>query len=126
MPPGQTVAADLSEPADAADTEEDAKASETASKAVHGGQSASSSELSAIKRMVMQECIDNMLRDAMSDPVDQAAAKVEKLRDVFLSAENLGDFPDFVNRCADTATRIIGKPAERERAKEYLTGRIPG
>ncbi|MEQ1938591.1 recombinase RecT [Mesorhizobium sp. CN5-321] len=45
MSPGHTVAATNSEPADAADTEEDAQASET-SKADHGGQSASSSELS--------------------------------------------------------------------------------
>jgi hypothetical protein len=75
--------------------------------------------------MTMLECVDNMLRDAMSTPVDLAQDKVEKLRAVFLEPQNLGGFPDFVNRCADTAIRIIGKPAERERAKEYLMGRIP-
>jgi hypothetical protein len=118
-------AATNSEPADAADAEEDAQASETL-KADHGGQSASSSEpISALARMTMLECVDNMLRDAMSTPVDLAQDKVEKLRAVFLEPQNLGGFPDFVNRCADTAIRIIGKPAERERAKEYLMGRIP-
>jgi hypothetical protein len=120
MPPGDTVAADHS-PDDESGKEEGDNTGQVTTE-----QAAPSSEpITAIKRMVMQECIDNMLRDAMSDPVDQAAAKVEKLRIVFLSAENLGDFPDFVNRCADTATRIVGKPAERERAKEYLWGRIP-
>lgn len=85
----------------------------------------SSESIPAIKRMLMEECIENMLRDAMSDPVGQAESKVEKLRAVFLEPQNLGDHPDFVNRCADTVIRIIGKPAERERAKEYLSGRIP-
>lgn len=120
-----TVAADYSEPADAADQEEDAQASETL-KSADGQSVASSSEpISPLKRMVMQECIDNMLTDAMSNPIDQAPAKIETLRRVFLSDENLGDFPDFVNRCADTALRVAGKPAERHRAKEYLTGGIP-
>ena len=86
-------------------------------------QAAPSSEpIPAIKHMLMEECIENMLRDALSD---QAESKVEKLRDVFLEPQNLGDFPDFVHRCADTALRVVGKPAERDRAKEYLTGRIP-
>lgn len=85
----------------------------------------SSESIPAIKRMLMEECIENMLRDAMSNPIDQAPAKIETLRRVFLADENLGDFPDFVNRCADTALRVVGKPAERHRAKEYLTGRIP-
>lgn len=125
MSPGQTVAATNSEPASGGPTEEDApKASETASKADHGGQSASSSEpIPAYKRMVMQECIENMLRAAMS--AKDEADRIEKARIAFLDPQNLGDFPDFVNRCADTALRVVGKPAERDRAKEYLTGRIP-
>jgi hypothetical protein len=84
-----------------------------------------SSKLSEIKHMVMQECIDNMLRDAMSIPVDDAKAKVETLRATFLEPQNLADYPDFVNRCAETATRIIGKPAEKARAREYLIGKVP-
>ncbi|MGB3830872.1 MAG: hypothetical protein WA975_03300 [Mesorhizobium sp.] len=110
-------AADLS-PADEAGTEEGDNPGQVATK-----QAAPSSEpIPAIKHMLMEECIENMLRDALSD---QAEGKIEKLRDVFLEPQNLGDFPDFVNRCADTALRVVGKPAERDQAKEYLTGRIP-
>ena len=75
-------------------------------------------------RMVMEECIDNMLRDAFSEPKDQQSTKVEKLREVFLEPQNLGDYPAFVNRCADTVLCIIGKPGERDRAKEYLEDQI--
>lgn len=112
-------AADLS-PADEVGTEEGDNTGQVTREAAP-----SSDPIPPIKRMLMEECIENMLRDAMSDPVGQAESKVEKLRAVFLEPQNLGDHPDFVNRCADTATRIIGKPAERNRAKEYLTGRIP-
>lgn len=76
-------------------------------------------------RLVMEECIENMLRDAFSEPRSEQQVKVEKLRKVFLEPQNLGDFPEFVNRCADTVLRIIGKPDERARAREYLKGRIP-
>ena len=123
--PDQTVAAGQSEPADEADEEEGAPETDP-DKPADGQQAAPSSEpISDLKRMVMEECVDNMLRDAMSEPTDQAEAKIEKLRVVFLEAGNLGDFPDFVNRCADTAKRIIGNSAEKARAREYLLGRIP-
>jgi hypothetical protein len=85
----------------------------------------SSEGVDAVARMLMEECVDNMLRDAFSEPKDQQSAKIEKLRAVFLEPQNLGAYPDFVNRCADTAARIIGKPGERDRAREYLLGRIP-
>jgi hypothetical protein len=75
--------------------------------------------------MLMEECIDNMLRDAMSTPSEEAAGKIEKLRAAFLEPQNLGDLPDFVNRCAETAKRIIGRSGERDRAHEYLTSKIP-
>lgn len=103
------------------------EAGEPALEADHGDAAAGSpaGSLSPAIKMLMEECIDNMLRDAFSDPKDQQQAKVEKLRVIFLEAQNLGDFPDFVNRCADTVLRIIGKPEERERAREYLIGRIP-
>ena len=115
--PSPSTAADLL-PADEAGTEEGDNPGQVTTE-----QAAPSSEpIPAIKHMLMEECIENMLRDALSD---QAESKVEKLRDVFLEPQNLGDFPDFVNRCADTALRVVGKPAERDRAKEYLTGMIP-
>ena len=115
--PSPSPAADLS-PAD-----ESGKGEGDNTGSVTTEQAAPSSEsIPAIKHMLMEECIENMLRDALSD---KAESKVEKLRDVFLEPQNLGDFPDFVNRCADTALRVVGKPAERDRAKEYLTGRIP-
>jgi len=115
--PSPSPAADLS-PADESGMEEGDSPGQVTTE-----QAAPSSEpIPAIKHMLMEECIENMLRDALSD---KAESKIEKLRDVFLEPQNLGDFPDFVNRCADTVIRIIGKPAERERAKEYLSGRIP-
>lgn len=92
-----------------------------------GGQSAAGSPVdnqSQAIRFVMEECIDNMLRDAFSEPKDQQSEKVEKLRAVFLEPQNLGGYPDFVNRCADTILRIVGKPDEKERAREYLIGRM--
>lgn len=89
------------------------------------GPAAAGSPVDPSVKMLMQECIENMLRDAFSEPKDQQAAKVEKLRDVFLEPQNLGGHPKFVELCAETVRRIIGKPDERARAKEYLLGRIP-
>lgn len=123
-PPAQAVAAD-EVPAAADQTEEGAPESSEPEKPAHGEQAAPSSVLDPVKRMLMEECIDNMLRDAFGDPAIDRPAKVDKLRDVFLEKQNLGDFPDFVNRCHETARRVIGKPAERDRAKEYLLGKIP-
>lgn len=88
------------------------------------GTDAPSSDLEAIKRMLMVECVENVLRDAFSEPKDQQAAKVEKLERIFLEPQNLGSHPRFVKLCAETARRIIGKPQERSRAREYLMGKI--
>lgn len=123
--PGDTVAADQSEPAEEADEEEDAPASEQ-EKPSNGSAVASSSEpISGMKRMLCEELVDNMLRDAFSEPAIERTAKLDKLRDVFLEAQNLGDMPAFVNLCHETARRVIGKAAERDRAREYLMGKIP-
>lgn len=78
-----------------------------------------------VKRMLMEEAIDNMLRDALSDPAADQISKVDKLEAIFNQPENLGDFPDFVRICAETSRRIAGKPSEKARAREYLMGRIP-
>lgn len=85
----------------------------------------SASDLSSTKRMLMEECIDNMLRAAFSEPAIERPSKVDEVRDVFLEAQNLGRHPDFVRICHETARRIVGKPAERDRAREYLIGKVP-
>lgn len=78
-----------------------------------------------VKRLLCEELVDNMIRDAFSEPAIERPAKLDKLRDAFLLPENLGDEPDFIRLCHETARRIIGNPAERERAREFLTGKIP-
>lgn len=78
-----------------------------------------------VKRHLCEELVDNMIRDAFSEPAIERPAKLDKLRDAFLLPENLGDEPDFIRLCHETARRIIGNPAERERAREFLTGKIP-
>lgn len=83
-----------------------------------------SSNLAPVKRMLMEEYVDNLLRDAFSEPKDQQAAKVEKIAGIFLEPQNLGSHPEFVHRCAETVRRIIGKPHERNRARDYLHGLI--
>jgi hypothetical protein len=104
----------------AADLKEDG--AEPGESSVEGD--APSSDLDPVKRMLMEECIDNMLRDAFSEPAIERPAKVDKLERVFLEPQNLGSHPIFVKLCAETARRIIGKPQERGRAREYLMGRI--
>lgn len=116
----QAVAADPSEPASGGP----APADEVEAREEPGASSAGE-HIDPVKRMLMEEAIDNMLRDAFSEPAIERPTKVDKLRDVFLEPQNLADFPDFVNRCHETARRVIGKPAEKERAREYLRGRIP-
>ena len=123
--PDQTVAAGQSEPADEADEEEGAPETDP-DKPADGQQAASSSEpISAMKRMLCEELVDNMLRDAFSEPAIERPAKIDKLRNVFLEPQNLGDAPDFVNLCHETARRVIGKPGERDRAHSYLMAKIP-
>ncbi|WP_379069191.1 recombinase RecT [Mesorhizobium sp. UC22_110] len=123
--PEQTVAAGQSEPADEADEEEGAPETDP-DKPADGQQAASSSEpISAMKRMLCEELVDNMLRDAFSEPAIERPAKIDKLRNVFLEPQNLGDAPDFVNLCHETARRVIGKPGERDRAHSYLMAKIP-
>lgn len=82
-----------------------------------------SEPITPIKRMLCEECIENMLRAALS--AKDEAETIEKARLAFLEPQNLGDMPDFVNRCAETAKRVIGRPAERERAQGYLASKIP-
>lgn len=72
------------------------------------------------KRMLMQECIDNILRDAASKPATLANAKIDKVRDAFLEPGNLGDFPDFVNRCADIAKLVANNSYEIKQARKDL------
>lgn len=117
-PPAQNSAA-ADQPASAADQEDGAEPD-----GASAGDDAPSSEPVGIKRMLMAECVDNMLRDAFSEPKDHQAAKVDKLERIFLEPQNLGSHPRFVNLCAETARRIIGKPQERGRAREYLMGKI--
>lgn len=88
------------------------------------GDDAPSSDLDPLKRMLMEECVENILRDAFSEPKDQQAEKVDKMERIFLEPQNLGSHPRFVKLCAETARRIIGKPQERGRAREYLMGKI--
>lgn len=98
--------------ADAADQQEE------------GEYEASSSANPKVRRLLMEECIESMLRDAFSYPKDQQEAKVSKLEKIFLEPQNLGADAVFVMRCAETARRIMGKPLEVERAREYLKGLI--
>ena len=72
----------------------------------------------------MEECVDNMLRDAFSEPEGDRVSKLNRLRDVFLGAENLGDHARFVNLCHETSLRIMGKPSERTRARDYLISKM--
>lgn len=88
------------------------------------GDDAPSSDLDPVKRMLMEECIDNVLREAFSEPAIDRPAKVDKIEEVFLEPQNLGSHPEFVRRCAETARRIIGKPHERQKAREYLMSRV--
>lgn len=87
-------------------------------------QDAEGSPVDNSTRMLMEECLDNMLRDAFSEPKEQQAEKIEKLRNIFLEQQNLGAHAEFVERCAKTVSRIIGKPAEKARAREYLMGYV--
>ena len=110
-PPTDTAAADGAGDSEAAD-----------------GQSAAPAPIDPVKRMLMEECIDNMLRDAFSEPAIDRPAKLDRLLDVFLQPENLGGHKDhekFVRRCHETARRIIGKPNERENVKKYLRSKMP-
>lgn len=75
--------------------------------------------------MLMEECVDGMLREAQSKPEGDREAKIEKLIGVFLEEGNLPQHKDFIELCAETARRIIGKPAEEARARSFLTGKIP-
>jgi hypothetical protein len=111
-----TVAADPSD--DEPATEEGDYTGQVSSEAAP-----SSESITPIKRMLCEECIENMLRAALS--AKDEAETIEKARLAFLEPQNLGDMPEFVNRCAETAKRVIGRPAERERASEYLTSKIP-
>lgn len=77
-----------------------------------------------IARALMRDCINDMLRDAFSMPEEKQAEKVEKLREIYLEPQNLGNHAAFVNRCADTVLRIIGKPNEQDRARAYLEAKI--
>jgi len=76
-------------------------------------------------RLMMEECIDTMIRDAFSEPAIERPAKVEKLRAVFLEPYNLGSHAKFVDLCAETVRRIIGKPQEKVRAKDFLMSKRP-
>lgn len=86
-----------------------------------------STTISGLTRMLMEECIDGMLRESQNAlaTATQREAKIAKLVDVFLDSENLPQHRDFIELCAETARRIIGKPSEEARARSFLTGKIP-
>lgn len=46
-----------------------------------------------MKRMLCEELVDNMLRDAFSEPAIERPAKIDKLRNVFLEPQNLATPP---------------------------------
>jgi len=107
--------------------DEEAGASVPVEKAAHGEPSAPASEpddedKAKIRRMLMEECITNMLRDATSEPAAEREAKVDRLEKVW--RQELPDHTDFVARCAETARRIIDKPAEKQRARDYLLAKV--
>lgn len=101
-----------------------ADAGETEQTEADHGDAAGSVSPDDFKRMLMEECVDNMLRDAFSDPADQRIEKINRLEAIFNQRENLGEYPDFVRLCAETVRRVAGKESEKARAREYLMGRI--
>lgn len=99
-----------------------AASSDPLSDADHGAETAPDPEL---VRLMMEECIDTMIRDAFSEPAIERPAKIERLRAVFLEPYNLGSHAKFVDLCAETVRRIIGKPQEKVRAKDFLMSKRP-
>ena len=74
------------------------------------------------RRTLMGECIDNLLRDATSEPKDKRLEKIEKAASVW--RQELPDHVAFVDKCADTARRIADSPADKEKAREYLSAKV--
>ncbi|MGN8022307.1 recombination protein NinB [Phyllobacterium sp. 22229] len=85
------------------------------------------STISGMTRMLMEECIDSMVSAAidLTHSDDARKSNIESLIGIFKSEEPLSDSHDFIYMCAETARRIIGKPAEEARARSFLTGKIP-
>lgn len=81
----------------------------------------SSGSIDSLTKALMEECIDNMLRDSMGEDAERSIAVA---RDVWTQPENLGAHVDFVDRCAETARRIIGSAGEKARARAYLMSTI--
>lgn len=73
---------------------------------------------------MMEDCIDAMVEAATTLPDSKAAERIAELHGAYRLPENLGGYEKFVDLCAATAERIIGKPAERARAREFLRGKI--
>jgi len=84
-----------------------------------------SEPINGYKRMLMEECIDGLIREAFSDPAEERLAKIARLTSVFLEEANLASEPRFVNLCAETARRVAGNKAEQARARAYLITKLP-
>jgi len=113
----------------AADTggDEEAGASVPVEKAAHGELSAPASEpddedKAKIRRMLMEECITNMLRDATSEPAAERLGKIDKGEHIWK-----GELPyhhGFVEKVAETARRIAAKPGDKAKARDYLLAKV--
>lgn len=74
------------------------------------------------RRTLMGECIDNLLRDATSEPKDKRLEKIEKAAAVW--RQELPENVQFVDLCVETAHRVVDKPAEKEKARDYLSAKV--
>ncbi|MGE9115777.1 hypothetical protein, partial [Escherichia coli] len=74
---------------------------------------------------LFEECVDGMLRAAMGTPTDKCQEGIERIVRAFKDEEPMADHFGFIELCAETARRIIGKPTEEARARSFLTGKIP-
>lgn len=122
-PPESSVAAYLSEPAGGGPAEEGAIASETASKAGHGGQSAPSSGLSDELRgrlLLLEECADAMFGAATHLNAAEREDRLDKVRMACLA--DMAEDEGFVDMAYRTCGRLIKNPAGRDQAMPYLKG----
>ncbi|QAZ45908.1 hypothetical protein C1M53_26345 [Mesorhizobium sp. Pch-S] len=115
--PESTVAADLSEPADEADEEEDAPASEQ-EKPSNGSAAASSSEPTRTRA----DCIKAFMTTATDPDLDVAGRRdlLEQMKDWWKA--DLPNDLDFVKACLSTAEKVAKGELGAEAARKYLEG----
>lgn len=115
--PESTVAADLSEPADEADEEEDAPASEQ-EKPSNGSAAASSSEPIRTRA----DCIKAFMTTATDPALDVAGRRdlLEQMKDWWKA--DLPNDLDFVKACLSTADKVAKGELGAEAARKYLEG----